>query len=123
MARVDRRDACPRETAPSHRCRPSRLRFVGGSRGRNDADNRPRWFHRVVASSATVRSIMLRPYAHKPSRIAPEMVANLLHGFGATANRAVLKEARTYDFTIAARAVMCPVFVVHGDKDLLVPPG
>jgi 3-oxoadipate enol-lactonase len=82
----------------------------------------PHWFHRFVARNSVVRSVMLRPYAHKPSRIAPEMVANLLHGFGASANRAVLKEARRYDFNVAARAVTCPVFVVHGDKDLLVPP-
>jgi hypothetical protein len=32
---------------------------------------------------------MLRPYAHKPRRIAPEMVSNLLDGFGAPHNHAL----------------------------------
>jgi pimeloyl-ACP methyl ester carboxylesterase len=26
------------------------------------------------------------------------------------------------DYDVAARAVRCPIVVVHGDKDLLVPP-
>jgi pimeloyl-ACP methyl ester carboxylesterase len=82
----------------------------------------PQAVHRFIARNAWARSVMLRPYAYKPKRIAPEMVANLLHGFGATANHDVLKEARHYNYDLAARAVTCPIFVVHGDKDLLVPP-
>jgi pimeloyl-ACP methyl ester carboxylesterase len=82
----------------------------------------PKALHRFIARNAWARAIMLRPYAHKPRRIAPAMVANLLHRFGAPHNHAVLREARRYNFDIAARAVACPIFVVHGDKDLLVPP-
>jgi pimeloyl-ACP methyl ester carboxylesterase len=82
----------------------------------------PGWVNRFIARNAWATAIMLRPYAHKPRRIAPEMVANLLHGFGAPHTHAVLREARRYHFDAAARAVTCPVFIIHGDKDLLVPP-
>jgi hypothetical protein len=44
--------------------------------------------HRLVARNARARATMLRPYAHKPRRIAPEMVSNLLDGFGAPHNHA-----------------------------------
>jgi pimeloyl-ACP methyl ester carboxylesterase len=82
----------------------------------------PQWFRDLVARNSWVRAIMLRPYAHRPRRIATAMVKNLLHGFGSPGNHAVIKEARTYDYDVAARAVRCPIVVVHGDKDLLVPP-
>ena len=82
----------------------------------------PKWFRNLVVRRPWVRAIMLRAYAHRPGRIAAAMVANLLHGFGSPGNHAVVTEARTYDYGVAARATRCPFFVVHGDKDLLVPP-
>lgn len=82
----------------------------------------PAQFHHFVAANSVLRSLLLRPYVHMPRRIAPEMVANLLHGFGATGNRTVIRQARHYDYDVAARAVRCPIYIVHGDKDLLVPP-
>lgn len=82
----------------------------------------PARLHRLVATNVVARSLLLRPYAHKPGRIDQAMIANLLHGFGARANHLVLRQARHYDYDRAARAVTCPVDVIHGDKDLLVPP-
>ncbi len=58
-----------------------------------------------------------------PTRLAPDLLVELLNGVGKPGYRAALDALLSYDFRDRLPEIACPTLVVQGTEDVLVPLG
>jgi pimeloyl-ACP methyl ester carboxylesterase len=81
----------------------------------------PGWARRQIATRPGLRQMALGPYARHPKRLPPDLVWELLGGIGARGVLPALAGGFAFDVDSDLRAIKCPVLVVHGADDNLVP--
>lgn len=74
-----------------------------------------------IARRRGLRRLLLRTYAHRPERLSADLVRELLRGVGAPGVLPALRNGFGYDVHAGLESIACPVLVVHGARDRLVP--
>lgn len=74
-----------------------------------------------IARRRRLRRLLLSPYAHRPERLSADLVRELLRGVGAPGVLPALRNGFGYDLYAGLDSIECPVLVVHGARDKLVP--
>jgi pimeloyl-ACP methyl ester carboxylesterase len=81
----------------------------------------PAWMQREIAARPRLRWIALRFAVRRPADISAESVMDLLEGVGKAGFVPAVLAHRRHDYQESAREAGCPVLVVAGSDDLLIP--
>lgn len=81
----------------------------------------PRRALELVTSHPWARRLVFTPYVRRPEQLSPTAVSAVLNGFGAAGAIPTLRHGAGYDLRPALDQVRCPVLVIAGTHDRLVP--
>jgi pimeloyl-ACP methyl ester carboxylesterase len=76
---------------------------------------------RLLVSRPNLRYLALSSVVRHPTRIAPELLCELLAGAGAAGYLPALEALMSYDFRDRLPEIGCPTLLVWGGEDMLVP--
>jgi pimeloyl-ACP methyl ester carboxylesterase len=81
----------------------------------------PAAVRREIARRPRLRRMLLGSYANRADRLRTDLVHELLQGVGAPGVLPALRNGFGYDAYAGLESLACPVLVVHGAHDRLVP--
>lgn len=78
-------------------------------------------YRRLLVSRPNLRYVTLSSVVRHPTRLAPELLCEVLSGAGAAGYVAALEALMSYDFRDRLPEIGCPTLLVWGGEDMLVP--
>lgn len=81
----------------------------------------PAWLRREIAARSRLRWVALRFAVHRPTDMPAECVMDLLEGAGKAGFVPAVLAHRRHNYLESAQEAGCPVLVIAGNDDLLIP--
>ncbi len=76
---------------------------------------------RMIVSRPRLRHSVLSPVVRHPTRLAPDLLWEILQGVGRPGYIDALEALMSYDYRDRLPEIGCPTLVVWGEEDMLVP--